>query len=384
MSSLIVALAMALATLPPGGTFVDDDGSVHEGGIEAIAAAGITQGCNPPSNTRYCPGQTVTRGQMAAFLSRALTLPSVPGDHFDDDHGHVFEGAINRIAAAGITVGCNPPSNDHFCPDRSMTRAEMAGMLVRAFAYPPSAVDRFVDDDGLALEAAIDRLAASGVTVGCNPPANDRFCPGDLITREQMATFLTRGLGLTATRPPPRPHPVVPVVSREQWGARPAETSRMVPHVIERLTVHHAGVGPSGSGPALMRTHQSSHMDGQDWPDLAYHFVIGVDGTVYEGRDPRFRGDTATSYDTTGHFLVMLEGNFDVEEPTPAQIDSLTAVLAWAVERYDVSPATIAGHGDFAATACPGRYLEDDIHSGALEAAVADLVDSGGVDLIWP
>jgi hypothetical protein len=377
-------LAALLAALPPGGTFVDDDGSVHEGGIEAIAAAGITHGCNPPANSRYCPGQTVTRGQMAAFVARALALPAGPIDRFTDDRGHVFESAINRIAAAGITVGCNPPSNDRFCPERSMTRAEMAAMLVRALGYPASPVDRFVDDDGLALEGAINSLAASGVTVGCNPPANDRFCPWDRVTREQMATLLTRALGLTATRPPPRPRLVVPVVSRQEWGARPAETGRMVPHVIDRLTVHHAGVGPSGAGPSLMRIHQRSHMDERGWPDLAYHFVIGVDGTVYEGRDPRFRGDTATSYDTTGHFHVMLEGNFDVEQPTQAQIDSLTAMLAWAAERYGVSPSTIAGHGDHAATACPGHHLEDEIHSGRLESAVNDLIAAGGVDLSRP
>ena len=89
-------------------------------------------------------------------------------------------------------------------------------------------------------------------------------------------------------------------------------------------------------------------MDGQGWPDLAYHVMIGVDGTVYEGRDPAFRGDTATAYDTTGHFLVVVEGDFEVDQPTAAQLDSLAAVLAWAAEHYGVSPATITGHGDHA------------------------------------
>ena len=61
---------LAQTDLPPGGTFSDDDGSVHEGYIEAIAAAGITRGCNPPDNTLFCPGEAVTRAQMAAFLRR--------------------------------------------------------------------------------------------------------------------------------------------------------------------------------------------------------------------------------------------------------------------------------------------------------------------------
>ena len=56
--------------------------------------------------------------------------------------------------------------------------------------------------------------------------------------------------------------------------------------------------------------------------------------------------------------------------------------MAWASEHYGVSPSTIAGHGDHAATACPGRHLEDDIHSGELERAVQDLIDGGGVELV--
>ncbi len=57
-----LTLVVVLAALAPGGTFVDDDGSVHEGGIEAIAAEGITTGCNPPANTRYCPSRICHQG----------------------------------------------------------------------------------------------------------------------------------------------------------------------------------------------------------------------------------------------------------------------------------------------------------------------------------
>jgi len=125
-------------------------------------------------------------------------------------------------------------------------------------------------------------------------------------------------------------------------------------------------------------------MSGQGWADLAYHVIIGIDGTVYEGRDPAYRGDTGTTYDTTGHFLVVVEGNFDVDRPTAAQLESLTAVLAWAAEHYGVPASAIAGHGDYAATACPGANLEGRIRSGELETAVQKLIDTGGVELFWP
>jgi len=380
----VLALSVMLAVLPPGGSFVDDDGSTHEGGIEAIAAAGLTVGCNPPANDRYCPDANVSSGQMGAFIARARQLAVSRDDFFTDDEGDVFERSINSIAQAGITFGCNPPLNDEFCPERAMTRGEMAAMLARAFSLPASPEDHFIDDDGHRFEDVINRIGQAGITVGCNPPANDRFCPNALITRAQMATFLTRALDLVPIAPPSRPRPALEVVSRETWGAAAPVLAEMVPHAIDRITLHHAGTYSDHTSTARIRGWQDGHMIGKGWPDLAYHLVIGVDGTAYEGRDPAYRGDTNTSYDTTGHLLVMLDGDFEVQRPTPAQWETLVAVLAWAAEHYGVSPDTISGHGEHAATLCPGRNLESRIHSGLLAADVQRLIDSGGVDLIWP
>jgi hypothetical protein len=195
------AAAPAWADLPAGGTFVDDDGNVHEGTIEAIFAAGITKGCNPPLNDRFCPQDPVSRGEMAAFLVRALDLPATTVDAFTDDSGSEFEGDINRLAAAGITRGCNPPTDDKFCPDRDVSRGEMAAFLVRAYAYAPSMVDAFSDDDGSTFEADIDSLSAEGITKGCTATW---FCPSAPVTRAEMASFLSRAEGLTPMVPPPR------------------------------------------------------------------------------------------------------------------------------------------------------------------------------------
>jgi hypothetical protein len=132
---------------------------------------------------------------MASFLVRALELSPVAEDAFVDDADSVHQGDINTLAAAGITKGCNPPANDRFCPERSVTRGEMAAFLVRAYGYTDAgAGNLFVDDDNSIFQADIDRLATAGVTKGCNPPANDRFCPNDPVTREQMASFLARAI----------------------------------------------------------------------------------------------------------------------------------------------------------------------------------------------
>jgi SpoIID/LytB domain protein len=175
--------------------FSDIVGSVHYDDIAYIAAAGITKGCNPPDNTKYCPDGTVTRGQMAAFLVRALGLTDDGGkDWFGDDDGLVFEEDINRLAAAGITVGCNAAGTD-FCPDDPVSRGEMAAFLVRGFGYGDAgAGDWFADDDGSIFEGDIDRLRVAGVTYGCNPPDNDQYCPLDPVRRDQMASFLARAL----------------------------------------------------------------------------------------------------------------------------------------------------------------------------------------------
>ncbi len=188
-----------------GGTFTDDDGSVHESDIEAIAAAGITFGCNPPTNTRYCPTRPVTRAEMATFLARAFKLPTATANYFTDDNTSLHEGNIQAIAAAGITLGCNPPTNDRFCPEDPVTRAQMATFLTRARNLPPSTTNYFTDDDTSLHEGNIQAIAAARITLGCNPPTNDRFCPQNRVTRAQMATFLTRALNLPPGNPLPPP-----------------------------------------------------------------------------------------------------------------------------------------------------------------------------------
>ncbi len=196
---LLVTFALIAGSTAAGAldSFVDDNGSIHEPSINAVAAAGITLGCNPPANDRFCPTRPVTRAEMASFLVRALGLPAASPAGFVDTAGSVHQATIDALAAAGITYGCNPPDNTRFCPTDPVTRGQMAAFLVRALGYvDDGGGDRFVDDDDSVFAGDIDRLATAGVTYGCNPPDNDRFCPGDPVTREQMASFLTRALHL--------------------------------------------------------------------------------------------------------------------------------------------------------------------------------------------
>lgn len=102
-------------------------GSTHEGSIYAIYEAGITVGC---ASDEFCPNKPVTRAQMATFLVRALGLTPVSGNYFDDISGNTHEKSINALYLAGITKGCG---GNEFCPGNDVTRAQMASFLVRAF-----------------------------------------------------------------------------------------------------------------------------------------------------------------------------------------------------------------------------------------------------------
>jgi hypothetical protein len=181
----------------PDNPFIDDNGHIFENAIEWLAGKGITQGCNPPTNNRFCPDDPVTRGQMAVFLTRAFDYADNGGGNlFIDDNGEFYENSADRLFTAGVTVGCNPPVNNRYCGDDVVTRGQMAAFLARAFNLPPyNGPDRFVDDNNSVFEGAIERLAQAGITVGCNPPTNNRYCPDSPVTRGQMAAFLKRAFG---------------------------------------------------------------------------------------------------------------------------------------------------------------------------------------------
>ena len=181
---------------PMTNTFIDDDGHIFENAIEWLAAERITLGCNPPANDKYCPDDFVTRGQMAVFLARAMGYKdNGGGDLFIDDDGFFYENAADRLFTAEVTKGCNPPINDKYCGEDFVNRGQMAAFLVRAMGYTDNGGGNlFIDDDGHLFESDIDKLGAAKVTLGCNPPVNDKFCPDDLVTRGQMAAFLKRAL----------------------------------------------------------------------------------------------------------------------------------------------------------------------------------------------
>jgi hypothetical protein len=126
---------------------------------------------------------------MAEVLERALEVPATDTDFFTDDDGLAAEPAINALAAAGVVKGCGDGTT--YCPDDQVSRAQMASYLTRGFDLDTVAQDFFSDDDGTEHEDNINRLAASGITLGCDV---DRFCVKGQVTRGQLASFVSRGM----------------------------------------------------------------------------------------------------------------------------------------------------------------------------------------------
>lgn len=108
--------------------FTDTAGSPHHNAINALASAGIIAGCG---QGRFCPNAPVSRGQMASFLQRAWGMPRAGSFQGFSDVGatSVHRDAINAIADAGITQGC---ANGRYCPNQAVRRAEMASFIIRA------------------------------------------------------------------------------------------------------------------------------------------------------------------------------------------------------------------------------------------------------------
>jgi hypothetical protein len=174
--------------------------------IERLYAAGITSGCST-TPLSYCPENTVTRTQMAIFLERGMrgstyTPPTGSGIVFADvPLGTWGIDWIEKLSADGITSGCG---GGNYCPGDNVTRAQMAIFLLRAkhgASYTPPPATGIFSDVPTSYWAAswIEKLYAEEITGGCNSSPLS-YCPENQVSRAQMAVFLVKTFSL---EPPP-------------------------------------------------------------------------------------------------------------------------------------------------------------------------------------
>ncbi len=191
-------------TLHIGDSFTDTpNGNIFYGFIETIFHNGITGGCGAGT---YCPGNNVTRAQMAVFILKAehgagYAPPPCSGLFTDVECLPTPAFAVDwieELSNEGITGGCGAGI---YCPNNPVTRAQMAVFLLKGehgpSHVPPPCVGIFTDVACTPTPAFavdwIEELFNEGVTGGCGAGI---YCPNDPVTRGQMAVFLTKTFGL--------------------------------------------------------------------------------------------------------------------------------------------------------------------------------------------
>ncbi|HPC84740.1 MAG TPA: Calx-beta domain-containing protein [Thermoanaerobaculaceae bacterium] len=134
-------------------------------------------------------------------VNYTIAFLDVPDEHWADPF-------IHALAGARVSRGCG---FGNFCPDNEVTRAEMAILMVRAMHgplySPPPATGIFVDvpvSDTDRTADFVEQLYRDGVVAGCAVGGDGEryYCPNDLVSRAQMAVFITAGSGIPPVNPP--------------------------------------------------------------------------------------------------------------------------------------------------------------------------------------
>jgi DNA-binding beta-propeller fold protein YncE len=217
VTSLVAGLVLSAAVLPAAGAEVGSvacpggarpaafedvaAASTHAAAIDCASQLGIVRGT---SATRFSPGASLTRGQLASLVVGSLQelgvdLPPLAGAPTFSDVGRTHGDNIRRLAAAGVVSG---RSDGSFAPDVPVSRGQLASVLVGALEYVrtsavvPAERGRFSDVSGGAHAANIDAAAGEGLLSG---RADGRFLPTALTRRDQAATVLVRLIDATRT-----------------------------------------------------------------------------------------------------------------------------------------------------------------------------------------
>lgn len=176
-----------------------------------------------------------------------------------------------------------------------------------------------------------------------------------VLARELPAEIDLQGRVLSATPPG--------MLTRAQWGARNTGSCGAI-HSPRFLTIHHTATPNNDSltPAARMRQMQAYHIDVRGWCDFGYHYTVGIDGRLYQGRVSPDRSGAHVGDWNSNNIGVSVVGNFTSFAPRQSQLDAVEAVSRWIVERYNM-PRTrdrIRGHRDWpghTSNACPGALL---------------------------
>lgn len=159
------------------------------------------------------------------------------------------------------------------------------------------------------------------------------------------------------------------VIRRAEWGWLPI-SKPFDSHNIKYITVHHGGVEFSvDKNPAEhVKNLQTWSVNEKNWIDIPYHFMIDLEGNIYETRPINIPGDTNTEYDPTSHLLVEVMGNYEIQTMSEIQLTTLVDLLRFLSKRFNVPSDHIKTHRDYSTqTVCPGENIYQYFSNGTIK-----------------
>ncbi len=164
------------------------------------------------------------------------------------------------------------------------------------------------------------------------------------------------------------------IVTRAEWGWVPL-TDTIPTHKIKYITIHHGGEYFPEDKDVIQYLIglQSWSRSEKHWIDNPYHYMIDLQGKIYEARPIEYPGDTNTDYDVRGHALICVMGNYETQILSKTQFEQLALLTASLADKYDVPNDHIKGHKDYTETLCPGKDLYRYLADGSLVKRVAEL-----------
>ena len=162
-----------------------------------------------------------------------------------------------------------------------------------------------------------------------------------------------------------------PIVSRSAWGAA-SPGSGLVPQTPARIILTHEAKACCDNldVAARVRANQTVHTQNSGWPDIAYHYIVAPDGSIFAGRSVETQSNSSyvkanPTYQLNGAIIIGVLGNYDTQAPTPASLRSITWLMTWLCQQYRIAPdeiyplAQVAPNDPFGkgATTSPGAKM---------------------------
>lgn len=298
-----------------------------------------------------CAGPSAARSESPASAA-ALSLERIlaPVDRDDRELQELKRSGgspYHVLRSAYILLRTGDPEESLSLLNRLLYVDEQRSPAVAAYAYYVRALAWEVK--GNPERAAADRKAARELALDAD--LRQRIAshePATPTATERVAT------------------PTVQRLPRQAWGAR-----RPVPRNMDamgkatRMTIHHSAIlaqSSERSTVAAIQSIQREHMEGRDFGDIGYHWLIDPAGRIWAGRDPRYQGAHSTGGNNVGNLGICLLGNFIPgsagQRPTPAQNQALRELLLELAREYRIGSSHILTHRELRPTDCPGDLLQ--------------------------